>query len=89
MTAPIDPRDFDELEVRMFASLLRALELAPAENKLKIFHFMCRTAADEIAIRRQQAIDDLWAIAQDTGLVATFGNAMVQDALSGGFGGDA
>jgi hypothetical protein len=82
MTAPLSHGD--ELQTRMYASLARAIELAPVENKLKIFHFMCRTAVDEIAVRRQQVIDDLWTVAIELGLINTFGVDAVQDAFAQG-----
>ena len=87
MTAPLDPGDFEELQVRVYASLVRVIERAPVENKLAVFSLMAREAGREVAAFRQRQVDDLWMIADATGLLSIFGSTMVQDALAVGFGG--
>jgi uncharacterized tellurite resistance protein B-like protein len=66
----------------MYASLTRALEQAPVQNRLTIFGMMARIAASDLAERRQQYIDDLWDVARDTGLIDLLGATAVQAALS-------
>ena len=68
-------------------SLVRVIERAPIENKLVGFLLMAREAGREVAAFRQQRVDDLWMIADATGLLSMFGRTMVQDALAVAFGG--
>jgi hypothetical protein len=79
----------DELETRAYASLFRALERAPIENRLPIFRLAARFAAEQLDARRRQAVDDLWTIADETGLARLLGASAVQGAiaaaLDGGF----
>jgi hypothetical protein len=77
------PADFadDQAQVAMYASLSRALEGAPIENKLRVFGLMAQTAAADTAAYRQQMIDGLWFVADDLGLVDLLGVVVVQDAL--------
>jgi hypothetical protein len=75
----------DELYVRLHASFVRVIHSAPVENKLKVFRLMSRLAAEEIAIRRQQLIDDLWRLAQLEGLVDLVGEVWIQEWLADGF----
>jgi hypothetical protein len=84
---PDDDGFEDELECRVFASLFRVLELAPIEKRLQIFSLIMRFAADQIAARRQRDIDDLWAIADDIGLIELHGVTYVQNAFVTGFRG--
>ena len=53
-----------------------------------IFGEMARDAASYVAAQRQQAVDDLWHIADDTGLVTERGTSLVQLALCNAFDGD-
>jgi hypothetical protein len=89
MTAPtkIVVVDRDELDVRVYASLTRVLQRAPVEKKLPVFTLMARTAADNIAARRQQYIDDLWSVAEELGLVSRLGATAVASAIEAGFNG--
>jgi hypothetical protein len=48
---------------------------------------MARTAADNIAARRQQYLEDLWAIAEEHGLVICLGATSVASAIETGFNG--
>ena len=72
----------DELETQTYTSLFRVLERAPMEKKLRVFRLAAKFASEQIAVRRQQAIEDLWAIAEELGLIELHGVLMVQDALS-------
>ena len=74
--------------VEIFASWSRALTGARVENKLVIFGEMARDAASYVAAQRQQAVDDLWHIADDIGLVTEIGTSLVQLALCNAFDGD-
>jgi hypothetical protein len=81
------PIDDDRFEARIYASLFRVLERAPIEKRLQIFRLAVRFAAEQMAARRQQAIDDLWSIAENAGLIDLHGVPYVQDAFVIGFGG--
>ena len=91
MNAPIEivVVDRDELDARVCASLMRALQRARIEKKLAIFTLMARTAADNIAARRQQYLEGLWAIAEEHGLVSCLGATSVASAIDAGFTGGA
>jgi hypothetical protein len=69
----------------LHAALCRSIENAPVENKLKLFHLLSRTAADELKQRKLQFIDDLWFVAEELGLVRTFGITALQESLSDAF----
>jgi len=75
----------EDLNVLVYASLSRVLEQAPTDDKLGVFGLMAQAAADEVAAFQQQQIDDLWAVADDTGLVVTFDTTSVQSALDAVF----
>ena len=77
----------DEVAIAVAASICRALEQAPLERKLPIFTLLVRSAADEIAARRQQSVDGLWWVAEQVGLVKLLGTTAVQEALNIGFDG--
>jgi hypothetical protein len=79
--------DRDELDARVCASLRRALRHARIEKKLAVFTLMARTAADNIAARRQQYLEELWAIAEEHGLVSCLGATSVASAIDAGYGG--
>ena len=91
MNAPIEivVVDQDELDARVCASLGRALQHARIEKKLAVFTLMARTAADNIAARRQQYLEDLWVIAEEHGLVSCLGATSVASAIDAGFNGGA
>jgi hypothetical protein len=81
--------DRDELDARVCASLRRALQHARIEKKLAVFTLMARTASVNIAARRQQYLEDLWAIAEEHGLVSCLGATSVASAIDAGFNGGA
>jgi hypothetical protein len=81
--------DRDELDARVCESLRRALQHVRIEKKLAVFTLMARTAADNVAARRQQYIEDLWAIAEEHGLVGRLGATSVASAIDAGFNGGA
>jgi hypothetical protein len=89
MNAPIEivVVDRDELDARLCASLGRVLQRARIEKKLAVFTLMARTAADNIAARRQQYVEDLWTIAEELGLVSRLGATAVASAIEAGFNG--
>jgi hypothetical protein len=72
----------EDVNAATHASLCRCIENAPVENKLKLFHLMSRTAADELKQRKQQVVDDLWFVANVVGLVDLLGVTSVQHAMS-------
>jgi hypothetical protein len=74
-----------DLIAEVFASWSRALTGARRDNKLKIFTEMARDAAGWAAAERQQAIDDMWAVAEEAGLVRLFGVSAVHAALVNAF----
>jgi hypothetical protein len=80
--------DSDDLDVCMHASLSRVMATAPIERKLAVFRLMAVVARMSIAERRQQAVDDLWTIAEESGLVDLLGANWVQRALASGFEGE-
>jgi hypothetical protein len=73
--------DGDDFYVAIHASLIRIQEQAAPEKRLALFVLQARLAAEEIDVRRQQAIDGLWWVAERTGLVARHGPDVVQAAL--------
>ena len=79
--------DRDELDARVCAAINRALQHARIEKKLAVFTLMARTAADNIAARRQQYLEDLWAIAEEHGLVSCLGATAIASAIEAEFNG--
>jgi hypothetical protein len=79
--------DRDELDARVCASLWRALQHARIEKKLPVHTLIARTAADNIAARRPQYIEDLWTIAEELGLVGRLGATAVASAIEAGLNG--
>lgn len=77
--------DPDDLDVAVYASLVRVLESVSIERKLGVFHLMARTAAAQAEARRQQMIDDLWSIAEQIGLVDRLGAVDVRATLAMAF----
>ena len=72
----------EQFDIAMYASLMRVLLQAPVENRLAVFAMMARMAADDLIERRQQYVDDLWDVAEETGLVRLLGITAVQEVLS-------
>jgi hypothetical protein len=84
----IPPRvdDFDiQVDISVYSSLFRVIESAPIERKPALFSLLCKSAAGEIATRRQQAIDDLHQAACDIGLDRLIGVSAVQDFIGCAF----
>jgi hypothetical protein len=82
--API--RDDDKIWDITFASWARVIGRAPIENKRLLLSWMARdVAAAWASACRQQAIDDMWEVADELGLVAIFGTTDVQAAIAAGF----
>ena len=75
----IDPAVF------VFASWVRVIEFAPIENKPVLFGMMARDAATWADAHRQQAVDDIWGVAAELGLVDLLGAASVQEILANAF----
>jgi hypothetical protein len=74
--------DLEEIHGRIHASLMRVLEQAPIENRLAVFALMAKSAAKEVAARKQQIVDDLWFVANAVGLIDLLGVTSVQAAMS-------
>jgi hypothetical protein len=80
---PIDRKvDGNDFCIAMHASLVRIQEQADPKKRLALFVFQARLAAEEIDVRRQQLIDDLWWLATRMDLVNQHGPDIVQRALS-------
>jgi len=77
----------ERAQVAMYASLSRVIEVAPIENKMRVFGLMAQTAAADAAAYRQQMIEDLWYVAGDVGLVTMLGTTSVQATLARAFDG--
>jgi hypothetical protein len=75
----------DRVQVRWYASLCRVIESATGQNKLAVFGMMAREAMWSVAAHRQQAIDELWEVADSLGLIDLFGTASVHAALCAPF----
>jgi hypothetical protein len=95
MTYPIKPPEckwalpvVDSAEL-VFASWVRVIESAPIKNRPALLRMMARDAASWADAQRQQAIDDIWEVATELGLVTKFGVVAVQDAIASGFAGGA
>jgi hypothetical protein len=87
-TASLAPlRNDDKLWELVFASWARAIRRAPIENRPKLLFMMSRDAAAWAAAHRQQAIDDVWQVADELGLIALLGATSVQAAIAAGFDG--
>jgi hypothetical protein len=79
--------EWADADAAIYASFGRVLQSAPIENKMVVYGLVAKSAASDAAAIRQDAIDGLWMLAADTGLVALIGTATVQGALSNAFGG--
>ena len=84
MNAPIQviEVDRDELDVRTCASLSRVLQSSLPEKKRQVFILLAEVAAENVAHRRQQHIDDLVVVAEKEGLVRFFGQTWVMEAIT-------
>jgi hypothetical protein len=78
-----------DADVVIYASFGRVLQGAPIENKMVVYGLLAKSVAADAAAIRQVAIDSLWMLAADNGLVSMLGTATVQDALSIAFTGSA
>ena len=76
-----------DLDVRLYASFVRAIERAPIETKGHVFSLMARNAAVDVDAFRQNMVDGLWEVAVATGLVPLIGTSIVQGLLANAFGG--
>jgi hypothetical protein len=85
--API--RDDDKIWEITFASWARVIGRAPIENKPKLLFMMSRDARAWADAHRQQAIDDVWQVAEELGLVRLLGTAHIQNLVAAGFDGGA
>ena len=81
------PVTLEDLNAYTIAGLVRAIECAPIEKRLPIFHQIARVAADELAARRQQMVDDLEYVAKELGLDRLLGAVAVMDAIGTAFRG--
>ena len=75
--------------VEVFASWVRVLENAPIENRPKLLAMMARDARDWADSRRQQAMQDLYYVAEQIGCVTLLGATHVKGIISDVFGGAA
>jgi hypothetical protein len=73
----------------VFASWSRVIAGATIENKPTLLFMMARDAATWADAQRQQAIDEVWAVAAGLGLIKLLGAVAVQDAIASGFAGGA
>jgi hypothetical protein len=69
----------------VFASWARMIEFAPIENKLTLLFMMARDGATWADAHRQQAIDDVWYVAGELGLIDKFGTVHCQNILAAAF----
>jgi len=73
----------------IFASWSRVIVCAPVENRLTLLGMMASDAAAYADALRQQAIDDMCAVADDLGLVRLIGATQVQGIVAVAFAGGA
>jgi hypothetical protein len=85
--API--RDDDKVWEITFASWTRVIQRAPIENKPKLLFMMSRDARAWSDAHRQRAVDDMWQVADELGLVRLLSTAHVQNLIAAGFDGGA
>jgi hypothetical protein len=69
----------------VFASWSRVIAGAPIENKPTLLFMMARDAATWADAHRQQAIDDVWYVANELGLIDKFGTFHCQHILAAAF----
>jgi hypothetical protein len=76
--------------VEVFASWVRVIdENAPIENRPKLLAMMARDARDWADSRRQQAMRDLYYVAEQIGCVTLLGATHVKGIITDVFGGAA
>jgi hypothetical protein len=71
----------EELNTRLHASFVRILGDCPIENRMHVFKLIVRTAVDELAIRKQQLIDNLFDVADLLGVTSAVGDTAVREVL--------
>jgi hypothetical protein len=77
---PIDPWSF------IFESWRNVIAGAPIKNKRLLLSWMSRDVAAAWADAcRQQAVDDMWQVADELGLIKLLGTTHVQAAIAAGF----
>ena len=80
-----DQIDLDDPAAFVLASWARVIEFAPIENKLTLLFMMARDAATWADAHRQLAIDDVWYVAGELGLIDKFGTVHCQNILAAAF----
>jgi hypothetical protein len=70
-----------------FESFARVIRGAKPENRLACFGLIARDACRGIDLRKQELVDRLWWLAEDSDLITQFGVVTVQAALVSGFDG--
>jgi hypothetical protein len=78
----------DQVEMA-FASWVRIIEGAPIQNRSSLLAMMARDAREWADIKRQQAMQDLYAVAEQVGLVTLLGRTHVTTTILEVFGGAA
>lgn len=71
----------------VFASFVRTIELARIENKRAIFRLLARDARQRLDRQFQTTVDELFDLAEDSGLLEIFGPVTLQDDFAASFGG--
>ena len=72
-----------------FASWVRVIEGAPIQNRSSLLAMMARDARDWADSQRRQAMNDLYFVAQQIGLVKLLGATHVKTVILDVFGGAA
>jgi hypothetical protein len=75
--------------VEVFASWVRVIENAPIENRPKLLAMMARDARDWADSQHQQAMQDLYYIAEQIGCVTLLGAMHVKGVIVDAFWGAA
>jgi hypothetical protein len=83
------PRCIELDPVEVFASWSRVIAGAPIENRPRLLFMMAREASGWADAIRQQAIDDVFEVAADLGLVDLIGATNVKAAIAAAFDGGA
>jgi tRNA/tmRNA/rRNA uracil-C5-methylase (TrmA/RlmC/RlmD family) len=73
--------------VEVFASWMRVIEGAPIENRPKLLTLMARDARDWAESQRQQAMQDLYCVAEQIGCVTLLGATHIRGIIADAFGG--
>jgi hypothetical protein len=77
--------DRDELDARVCGSLSRILRTCVPEKKQRVFVLLAGVAAEDLADRRQQYVDDLMLVAEKEGLIRLFGQSWAMEAITTAF----